>query len=109
MSLVKCLSRQVPMGSSPSAVGTGQLSDVLDMVGLVWQWTNLFTDAHTRAGLVRGGARAWSPTGSSWYFPFNLTAPNGVRVNTHNKLLLMAPSYDRHGTVGFRCVKDAAA
>ena len=34
MSLVKCLSRQVPMGSSPSAVGPGQLSDVLDMVGL---------------------------------------------------------------------------
>ena len=30
-----------------------------------------------------------------------------MRANTHNKLLLMAPSYDRHGTVGFRCVADA--
>ena len=30
-----------------------------------------------------------------------------VNLNTHNKLLLMAPAYDRHGTVGFRCVADA--
>ena len=78
--------------------------------GAVTALTKSITPYHfSSQGLVRGGARAWSPTGSSWYFPFNLTAPNGVRVNTHNKLLLMAPSYDRHGTVGFRCVKDAAA
>jgi len=82
---------------------------LLDMLGLVWQWTNEFTDQHTRAAIVRGGTRAYTTEGSDWFFPNNLTAANGVRVNTHNKLLLMAPSYDRHGTVGFRCVKDAVA
>jgi hypothetical protein len=30
-----------------------------------------------------------------------------VNLNTHSKLLLMAPAYDQHGTVGFRCVADA--
>ena len=30
-----------------------------------------------------------------------------VNLLTHNKLLLMAPAYDRHGAVGFRCVADA--
>jgi len=84
-----------PAGASPYGV--------LDAVGLCWQWTNEFTDTHTRAALVRGGARNWQPQGSAWYFP------SSFRVDTHNKLLLMAPSYDRHGTVGFRCVQDAAA
>jgi len=82
---------------------------LLDMVGLVWQWTNEFTDLHTRAALVRGGTHAYTAEGSAWFFPNNLTAPNSVRVNTHNKLLLMSPSYDRHGTVGFRCVQDAVS
>lgn len=41
------------------------------------------------------------------YFPGDLSPAGDVRANTHNKLLLMAPSYDRHGTVGFRCVADA--
>ena len=27
-------------------------------------------------------------------------------LRTHGKLMLMAPSYDRHGTVGFRCAAD---
>ena len=96
-----------PSGATPSGVH--------DMVGLVWQWTDEFTDAHTRAGLVRGGSY-YSSVGSQWYFP-NWIAPlpvgegasGTVSVNllTHGKLLLMAPSYDRHGAVGFRCVADA--
>jgi formylglycine-generating enzyme required for sulfatase activity len=81
------------------------------MMGLVWQWTNEFTDERTRAGLIRGGAY-YRPTvnahgGSSWYFPGNIEPDGGVRAGNHNKLLLMAPAYDRHGTVGFRCVADA--
>ena len=83
-----------PGGDAPSGVK--------DLFGLVWQWTNEFTDAHTRSGLVRGGSY-YTAVGSMWYFP------NDRRVTalTHNKLLLMAPSYDRHGAVGFRCVADA--
>lgn len=40
------------------------------------------------------------------YFPANV-AIGQINALTHNKLLLMGPSYDRHGTVGFRCVADA--
>jgi iron(II)-dependent oxidoreductase len=95
---------------------------VKDMVGLVWQWTDEFTDAHTRAGLVRGGTY-YSPTSfgawhGEWYFPgwlppapvpFGHAGTVSVSLATHSKLLLMAPAYDRHGTVGFRCVADAVA
>jgi gamma-glutamyl hercynylcysteine S-oxide synthase len=84
---------------------------VYDLIGSVWQWTNVFTDDHTQAGLVRGGSyyrpiMAYQP---GWYFPNLRAAPdkNQVDGTTHNKLLLMSPSYDRHGTVGFRCVADA--
>ena len=90
-----------PAGDSPSGLK--------DLMGLAWQWTDEFSDAHTRAGLVRGGAY-YSAVGSQWYFPNTLTnSPSwgGPRATTHNKLLLMGPSYDRHGTVGFRCVADA--
>jgi hypothetical protein len=42
----------------------------------------------------------YQPLGSIWYFP------QAYRNDQHGKLLLMAPSYDRSGAVGFRCVKD---
>jgi formylglycine-generating enzyme required for sulfatase activity len=71
-----------------------------DLVGNVWQWTDEFTDEHTRAGILRGGSY-YQPQGSVWYFP------QAYRLDQHGKLLLMAPSKDRAGTVGFRCVKDA--
>lgn len=104
----------VPAGDTPAGVK--------DMVGLVWQWGDEFADDHTRAGLVRGGSYysptvpAGDPWHGVWYFPAWLPpapVPLGhagtvsVNLNTHNKLLLMAPAYDRHGTVGFRCVADA--
>jgi formylglycine-generating enzyme required for sulfatase activity len=93
------------VGSYPSGAS---LQGVQDLMGLVWQWTNEFKDDHTRSGLVRGGAWYRSES-STWYFPGNLSssAHHPVLANTHNKLLLMWPSYDRHGTVGFRCVMDA--
>ena len=97
-----------PGGDTPSGVKA--------MMGLVGQWTDEFQDEHTRAGLVRGGSY-YSATGSQWYFPNWLpplpvvhpTHGGFVSVNllTHGKLLLMAPAYDRHGAVGFRCVADA--
>src|SRR5579863_909104 len=73
---------------------------VMDMEGNVWQWTDEYIDDHTRAAILRGGSH-YLPSGAIWYFP------QATRNDQHGKLLLMAPSYDRSGTVGFRCVKDA--
>ena len=81
-----------PQGASPYGV--------MDLVGNVWQWTDEYIDEHTRAGIVRGG-EYYQPQGSIWYFP------QAYGNDEHSKVLLMAPSYDRSGGVGFRCVRDA--
>lgn len=81
-----------PSGASPFGV--------LDLVGDVWQWTDEYQDEHTRAAIVRGGS-SYQPQGSIWYFP------QAYRNDQHGKLLLMAPSRDRAGAIGFRCAADA--
>ena len=73
---------------------------VVDMVGNVWQWTEEFVDEHTRGAILRGGSY-YQPQGSIWYFP------QAYKLNEHGKLLLMSPSMDRSGGVGFRCAVDA--
>jgi gamma-glutamyl hercynylcysteine S-oxide synthase len=72
---------------------------VMDMVGNVWQWTEEFTDGHTRAGILRGG-EYYQPQGSIWYFP------QTYKLTEHGKILLTSPSLDRSGGIGFRCAQD---
>jgi formylglycine-generating enzyme required for sulfatase activity len=85
---------QHPSGASPFGV--------MDMVGTVEQWTDEFSDEHTRAAILRGGDY-YRPQGSLWYFP------KSDRLDEQEKYLLIGPARDRSGVVGFRCVKDAAS
>ncbi|KAI8377656.1 C-type lectin protein [Radiomyces spectabilis] len=78
------------------------LFGVYDLVGNVWQWTDVYLDEHTRAAIIRGGSY-YKPQHSDRYFP------QAYKNTEHGKYLLMAPSIDRSATIGFRCVKDTPA
>ena len=92
--------RELPGPSAVDAHARGASPfGVMDMIGNVWQWTDEFVDDHTRGAILRGGSY-YQPQGSMWYFP------QAYKLTEHGKYLLMAPSKDRAGTIGFRCVRD---
>jgi iron(II)-dependent oxidoreductase len=91
--------RLLPPSGSHSHVAGASPFGVLDLVGNVWQWTDEWSDEHTRWAILRGGSH-YQPSGSRWYFP------QAYKLSQHGKYLLMAPSLDRSGTIGFRCVAD---
>ena len=97
-----CLEREMPRARRcRCASGGASPFGVMDLVGNVWQWTDEYADAHTRAAILRGGS-AYQPQTSHWYFP------QAYRLDQHGKYLLMAPCKDRSAGIGFRCVVDAA-
>jgi formylglycine-generating enzyme required for sulfatase activity len=90
-----------PCEDVDSRPGAASPFNVQALIGYVWQWTDEFVDEHTRAAVLRGGVY-YHPAGSGWYLR------NTLQLNQHQKLLLMAPSMDRSGGIGFRCAADVA-
>lgn len=82
-----------PAGDSPFGVS--------DLIGNVWQFTDEFQDDHTRSAVLMGGSN-YRPSGSHWYFP------QAKQLTQHQKHMIMDDTYERAGTIGFRCVVDAA-
>uniref|UniRef100_A0A7S2RS12 Sulfatase-modifying factor enzyme-like domain-containing protein n=1 Tax=Mucochytrium quahogii TaxID=96639 RepID=A0A7S2RS12_9STRA len=90
--------------SIPESARDGCRGKLCDMVGRVWQMTDSFCDEHTCGQLLRGGS-FYRPQPSTLFDP-NWYFPQAYANNLHSKFITLSESYDRSGTVGFRCVKD---
>ena len=74
-------------------------SGARDLVGNVWEWIDVVcSEGWHNWCFIRGGSY-YNARGSMWY-----TEGGAQPVHHHHKFLLMNPSLDRCGTVGFRCV-----
>ncbi|OWZ20347.1 hypothetical protein PHMEG_0005242 [Phytophthora megakarya] len=91
-----------PVGSYNNSRSTKFL--VEDLVGYVWQMTDLFCDPHTCGVLLRGGSNynpiAATHADPNWYFPQALDSQH------HNRFLMISEGYDRSPMVGFRCARS---
>ncbi|GMU21527.1 MAG: hypothetical protein AMXMBFR13_16200 [Phycisphaerae bacterium] len=81
-----------PAGRSPFGVE--------DLVGNVWQWTELMDNGRHLVVFLRGGSWYHPPKGNWW------VAGGPRRVDDHHPFPLSGPALNRLATVGFRCVKD---
>lgn len=73
-----------------------------DLVGCVWQLTNDWYQSDTYQYIVMKGGSYYKPGGSWWY------VQGGPKPLYYRQMLLrVSQGFERNGTVGFRCVKDA--
>ena len=73
---------------------------VEDLVGNVFQWTDVFMDEHTDRAVL-GGSSRYRPDGSFWYLP---QPGNLAEMQTY---LMSSEGLDRSAGVGFRCVSGS--
>jgi gamma-glutamyl hercynylcysteine S-oxide synthase len=91
--------RLYPVGSYPRGANPFGLQD---LVGCVWQLTNdVYKTGNSQYVIIKGGSY-YLPASSWWY------VEGGPReLNYTQKLMRISPGFERNGTTGFRCVRDA--
>lgn len=73
-----------------------------DLVGSVWQMTNDWYQSDSYQYIIMKGGSYYHPGGSWWY------VQGGPKPLHYRQMLLrVSQGFERNGTVGFRCVKDA--
>ena len=86
-----------PVGTYPKGANPYGLED---LVGCVWQMTNDLYSNGTNQYLILKGGSYYLPASSWWY------VEGGPReLNYTQKLMRIAPGFERNGTTGFRCVR----
>eukprot|EP01048_Picozoa_sp_COSAG05_P023438 COSAG05_NODE_5077_length_1270_cov_2.581554_1_plen_92_part_00 len=77
--------------------------NVSDLLGNVWQYTSRFEDEHTGGVITQGSCNYDRDAFAPYYFRRAKT------LQEHNKWFLFDDSWERCGTIGFRCVVDVNA